>query len=456
MKKIAYVICLVGIMAAPLFSQLLLTTSPFTINFDYARFRHSDSTIYVEFYFAVFPHLTTYRQVGEAFEGAILLDTEIRSKLTGDLFQRERRRIPLTARDSAGVAARSTLISQMGYSLPPGEYDFRIVASDSLNRGRCDTVSISTTMRPFGPGLVASDIELCSSIRESSDKEDLFYKNAYEVVPNPTLVFGTSSNPVIFHYLELYDIDPNQEYILKIVILDVSGKPIQENVKKRKYKIRNSVEVGTTSVVKLASGRYRLQVIVLSQSSEPITKTEKVFYAYNPQVTAPVLSDAKLVESELNGLTGDELAEEFRMAQYHATKEETKTFAQISSLEGRREYLGTFWADVAKGRAGRSGITRSDYLNRARKANERFGAFSRPGWQTDRGRVLMLYGEPDDIERYPSTTQVARPYELWRYFDIESGVVFVFVDRTGFGDYSLVHSTKRGELWDDAWQRLLQ
>ncbi len=456
MKKIGMFIFVAGIFASTASSQILLTSSPFTMNFDYARFRHSDSTTYVEFYFAVFPHLTTYRPVGDAFEGTIFLNTEISSKQTGEVVRRDRRRIPLSARDSAGIAAGSTLISQMGYSLPFGEYVFQITASDSLDPSRSDTVRISSTMEPLGPGLAASDLELCSNIRESSDKENLFYKNSFDVVPNPTLLFGTSNHPVIFHYFELYDIDPDKEYVLRTLILDDARKPIQENAKKRKYKIRNSVEIGTTNIVKLKSGKYYFQALILSPSSEPITKTEKVFYVYNPRVAAPVLSDAKLVESELGGLTPDELAEEFRMAQYHATKDEIKTFAQITSPDGRREYLSAFWAEVAKGKGGRPGITRTEYLDRARKANERFRAFNRPGWSTDRGRVAILYGEPDDTERYPSTTEVARPYEIWRYFNIENGVSFIFVDRTGFGEYTLVHSTKRGELWDDDWSRLLQ
>ena len=46
--------------------------------------------------------------------------------------------------------------------------------------------------------------------------------------------------------------------------------------------------------------------------------------------------------------------------------------------------------------------------------------------------------------------------EIWHYYAIENGVDFVFVDRTGFGEYQLVHSTKRGELRDDDWQRFLQ
>jgi hypothetical protein len=68
---------------------------------------------------------------------------------------------------------------------------------------------------------------------------------------------------------------------------------------------------------------------------------------------------------------------------------------------------------------------------------------------------MILYAEPDEIERFPSSTS-EKPYEIWHYYSIENGVEFIFVDRSAFGDYILVHSTKRGELRDDQWQRYLQ
>jgi hypothetical protein len=87
--------------------------------------------------------------------------------------------------------------------------------------------------------------------------------------------------------------------------------------------------------------------------------------------------------------------------------------------------------------------------------NKRYGSISREGWQSDRGRVYLLYGEADDIQRFPSSDD-AKPYEVWEYNQIENGVVFVFIDRSGFGDYQLVHSTKRGELQDEGWERYLR
>ena len=69
-----------------------------------------------------------------------------------------------------------------------------------------------------------------------------------------------------------------------------------------------------------------------------------------------------------------------------------------------------------------------------------------------RGRVVIMYGTPDDIERHPSETET-RPYEIWSYNNIQGGVIFVFVQRNTAGDYELVHSTHRNELHDENWDR---
>ena len=128
---------------------------------------------------------------------------------------------------------------------------------------------------------------------------------------------------------------------------------------------------------------------------------------------------------------------------------------KISTLDGRREFLAKFWMNVESGQFGRNDITRAIYLERVSIANQRYHVMGKEGWNTDRGRVQILYGEPDEVQRFPSL-ESSKPYETWNYFQIEGGVQFVFVDRTGFGEYILVHSTKRGELQDEGWERNLR
>lgn len=435
--------------------EKILPTSSFVVNFDYARFKNDDSTQYVEMYIACFPHLVTLEMTEAGFKGLVKVGLRLTDKGTGALALNNQSLIPIVVKDTADAAYRTTLIAQMGYVVPAGSYNLHVTAVDSFAAARRDTFSLSLDVVPTTGAIGISDVELCTNIARSADKSDPFYKNSHEVVPNPTLLFGAANYPVIFHYLELYNLNKEETYTVKTILADGAGKPLQESTRKRKFGVENAVDVGTTNATKLTSGKYLFQIVVLSASAEPLVRTEKEFYVYNPQMLQEAVSDAAMAETELSGLTSEELAQEFETARYLATQQELATFAKITSLEGRREFLAKFWSEAAKGKLGFGPIERRDYIARVKRANERYRALSREGWRTDRGRVYILYAEPDEIDRRPSS-EGGKPHEIWSYYRIENGVVFVFIDRTGFGDYALVHSTKRGELRDDNWERLLQ
>lgn len=76
-----------------------------------------------------------------------------------------------------------------------------------------------------------------------------------------------------------------------------------------------------------------------------------------------------------------------------------------------------------------------EYFGRVNYANREYSTFSLEGWLTDRGRILIKFGFPDDIERHPFELD-SIPYVIWRYYSLRK--IFVFADRSGFGDYRLL------------------
>ena len=56
------------------------------------------------------------------------------------------------------------------------------------------------------------------------------------------------------------------------------------------------------------------------------------------------------------------------------------------------------------------------------------------GWNTDRGRVMILYGDPDEVIQTPSSI-ATWGYERWEYHSLEGGVYFIFLDWKNLGDY---------------------
>ncbi|MBN2424404.1 MAG: GWxTD domain-containing protein [Calditrichaceae bacterium] len=75
-----------------------------------------------------------------------------------------------------------------------------------------------------------------------------------------------------------------------------------------------------------------------------------------------------------------------------------------------------------------------EFYERVVMANQRYSIKNKKGWRTDRGKILILYGEPLEIEnRRYSTTQW--PHIIWKYPDLQQ---FVFVDKQNNGDFTLI------------------
>ncbi|HEX6057421.1 MAG TPA: GWxTD domain-containing protein [Gemmatimonadaceae bacterium] len=77
-----------------------------------------------------------------------------------------------------------------------------------------------------------------------------------------------------------------------------------------------------------------------------------------------------------------------------------------------------------------------DYFQRLELANERFRGEGAPGWLTDRGRVLIGLGEPDQVyEQGIADLSTRGRTMIWQYNRYRTQLVFV--DQTGFGRWRL-------------------
>jgi GWxTD domain-containing protein len=133
------------------------------------------------------------------------------------------------------------------------------------------------------------------------------------------------------------------------------------------------------------------------------------------------------------------------------TDEERAAFKLLSNDEEREKFIEHVW-DVRDPTPGTvENEFRDEYYRRVMYANERFSA-GVPGWKTDRGRIYIVYGPPDEIESHPSGgtydypqsqgggSSPTFPFELWRYryiADIGSDITIEFVDPCMCGDFHM-------------------
>jgi GWxTD domain-containing protein len=141
---------------------------------------------------------------------------------------------------------------------------------------------------------------------------------------------------------------------------------------------------------------------------------------------------------------------------YIITDEERAAFKALTTDEERDDFVEAFWYRRNPNPFSEENQFKEEHYARFVYANERFAGRT-PGWKTDRGRIYIVYGPPDEREEYPGRTdtlpaacalQESFSSEIWRYDFIEGlgyGVFFVFQDKCGCGEYLLQHNP-RGQV----------
>ena len=160
-------------------------------------------------------------------------------------------------------------------------------------------------------------------------------------------------------------------------------------------------------------------------------------------------ANAKALKQELGSSYKKWLNEDVR---WIISPEELSAFKQLSNDEERDQFIEQFWLRRDPTPDTVENEFKEEHYRRIAYANEHFAA-GKAGWRTDRGRIYIVFGPPDEIDSHPSGGQYERPmeegggststypFETWRYRYIEAidkqEVIIEFVDPCMCGDYHM-------------------
>jgi GWxTD domain-containing protein len=135
------------------------------------------------------------------------------------------------------------------------------------------------------------------------------------------------------------------------------------------------------------------------------------------------------------------------------TPDERGAFLKLQTDDEREQFIEQFWLRRDPTPDTVENEFREEHYRRIAYANERF-ASGIPGWRTDRGRIYIAWGPPDERNEHPSGGSYQRtpeegggttstfPFETWRYRHLEgvdSDVELEFIDPTMSGEYRLTN-----------------
>lgn len=360
-------------------------------------------------------------------------------------------RVDWTALQVAGSASVEPL---SGMALAPGTYTIRVSVRDSAS-GRTQTAE--TAVAAFATRPAASDLLLAYGIRRAQPgdtlgaagevrKGELFIATSPDVRLSPT-------HATLAYYCEVYrDSAVTLPWRLQVVTPDgralITTAPAQTAMA-----AGGGVLTGSLDLTGLPPGMYRL-VLLAGAGGDTVSRAGAFrmggFEAEQHVATAtqaavePSDPFARLSEAQMDTLYAPLI--------YLATSSELGVYNSLT-VEGKRRFLRDFWRKRDPTPETPANERMAAFYKRIGDANERYregGAAEIPGWRTDRGRIFIQYGEPDDMLRRPQSG-TSYPWEMWKYTKTRVQY-YLFVDRTRLGNYALIYSNDRRETSLPNWQ----
>ncbi len=420
----------------------------FKVSLDYSRFS-IEGGVYLDVYLMIPQSIFTFIEVEDGWEASVVIQTAL---IQDDIVPYDPDRWTRTYRapDKKSIANLTWVPDISKFYVEPGDYTLQVTMVDVHSKKQ------QTMRRPISLNLYPkdelsiSDITIASQVVEAKTENE-FTRYGYDVVPNAQRTFSATA-PMMYYFFEAYGLSGTGAYDLHTQILSLNGDVVQDfPVSNKKMPGTSVVEWGGINTAGLGSGIYKLAVEISDGVTKQTTNQKRTFYVLRETASQQNEPEQK---QDYAGLSRVQLDDIYKVVSIVMDKNEKRLYENSDEV-GKRSVLTTFWERRDPDPETAVNEFKVQFYQRVQLANRDFGSDADSGWKTDRGRILIKYGPPSNIENQQSSLE-EKPWITWQYYEIEGGVYFIFVDRSGYGSFQLVHSDARDEVQDADWERFLK
>ena len=348
----------------------------------------------------------------------IFTNTKSHKEVAGDTFTRDLR----VARYSETTSRGEDLIDHVTFRLPEGKYRIDVALTD-LTAERTSSANLEIEV----PGVPAGQIwftDLSFGTVSVDSLRGVAIPATFQ--SNPSRHYGDNL-PTLAVTGDIVDNRPagavDSVYHIRFTVLS----ELQAEVAKGDTSLTRT---GTRTLFLihprlelLDAGPYRF-VLELTKPLIPVKGKKKA---------TPIRREKAFnVDQSAASVTLDPRAA-LEVIRYIANEQELGEIDRLKTTEEKRAFWEAFWKrrdptpDTSQNEA------MDEFYRRVQYSNQQFGA-GIPGWKTDRGRIYIVNGQPDEVVRNPFNFD-RPPEEIWYYY--RERKTYVFVDRDGFGRYEL-------------------
>jgi GWxTD domain-containing protein len=425
--------------------------------FSYCTFNQPGKGPYIETYLNVAGHSTVLKKNAEnKFQGKIEVQWVYKQ---GDKIVHFDKYNLLSPAVEDTVKPVPDFVDQQRVMLPNGEYtvELKITDKGSFDQGFVSTQSFSIN---YPTDKVAiSDIELVESYTQASG-QGTFIKNGYEMIPLANNYFPKTVQSLKF-YAEIYnakEVLGDGDFLVSYYISGYQNNVINNLISHKKQKASSvNILMAELPIQDIMSGNYFLAVEIKDKANRLLDVKKVLFQRSKPSEKIAGIDELSTIKIEntfvMNITDKDTLVDYISSlypisAQFEANVEENQV--RLRNMQSMQQFFLYFWTNHNPQNPEQGWL---DYKAEVDKANASFKSLNKKGYETDRGRVYLQYGQPNEIyKRYSEPG--AYPYEIWHYNTIanQSDGKFVFyAHNLTSNDFELLHSNVNGEFQNENW-----
>ncbi len=365
------------------------------------------------------------------------------------------------ARDAEDAKRKDIrLFNKLKLLIEPGIYSAKLTVIDvvsklegAFNYDRIEIAPIETER------LNISSIELAHNIfvdEHQGEGINPLSKNGRVVVPNPMGIFSEADS-LLYVYAEVYNLGftegESDTFVVHYLITDGNGVVMDD------LGLIPEVMPGSTAVISnvltlsgYVPGKYILNMEIEDKSNNSSDTSKIQFVLFPLQGTLPEVVQYTIKHP----YDSASLKTKYQLVKFLLDPQKLKMLESLND-SGKVRLIDQFIADMDPDIRTEENEYLNDKFLLYMYANENFSSLPDiiDGWRSDQGRILIQYGPWSELSDLPSPAY-GKPVKIWRYHRLQGGVVFVFQDVTGYGNYRLVHSSARGELFDTGWEQTLK
>ncbi|MGQ9864056.1 MAG: GWxTD domain-containing protein [Bacteroidia bacterium] len=419
--------------------------------FEPLRFETPDRESYYEFWLGLDGTSLRYKAFPEGFRGEAQV-TWLLKNIDGQVLHADKLVWQTPFLPDTTRANRQVFLHKKRLRLKPENYEVEIEMQDPYATPSPKVKAVHKFFCAPAETIGFSDVMLVQSFQKV-DQEDFYTRHGMRILP---WVGGFLLDADTLHFFgEVYGLDTVPVYYLALQLYNAETNEALAGYR-RYSRPRKGTRVGTylfsMPALTLPSGNYLAIFSIHLNDGTALQKWYRKFTLLRSN-EAVVEGSVELYD-QLYGYAEKELDEYLDALTLIASPAERNMIHVLTTRDEKKRFFVGFWEKRQKGGTFVGPSTWEEYLNRIRYASKHFKSTLRPGWKTDRGRVFLQYGPPNDRQMLYNEPD-KYPYEIWTYnrLGAQQNVIFVFYDPDLItGEFPLLHSNKLGELQNRNWR----